>query len=531
MPTTLEESRRAFSPKVPKALRDILHVGFVRERQPVVDEQIRELLPHIANDWVYGCRPETRAGQKTALRVGVFFSGGPAPGGHNVVAGLFDAILKWNPKSTVLGFLDGPEGLLHDTARELTREEIDSVRNTGGFSLLGTGRVKIESESEIAQVADVVRRRQLDGLVCIGGDDSNTDAALLAEAFIKAGVQTCVIGVPKTIDGDLQSPDIPISFGFDTACKVYSCTIGDIAKDCLSTKKTYFFIRLMGRAASHITLKCALNTQPNLALISEEAFARGMTLFDIVRDIANLVEERYRHGRKYGVILVPEGIIEQISDVRELVGELNDLFVPGLHAEKFRSQTTAEERLVYASEHISKSSRQCLAMLPPAIQEQLMMERDPHGNVLVSQIETAHMLALAVRKELSTRAAQKTPFAFQTVFCGYEGRSAFPSDFDSTYCYSLGRLSAIMVAKKMTGYMAAMRDLHKDVSEWTPVAVPLASLLHFERRVGVLRAVIRKTLVDLTGPDFRRFADAREQWRLHDLYLQPGPIQFFGPKI
>jgi pyrophosphate--fructose-6-phosphate 1-phosphotransferase len=530
---TLEAYRRAFSPEIPEALRDLLRLGFVQERQSVIDEEIRTLLPHLEGDWICACAKKLHADRRRALRVGVFFSGGPAPGGHSVVAGLFDALQKWNSKSELIGFLDGPGGLLHDSVKELRREDIDSVRNSGGFSLLGTGRLKIESEKEILKVADVVRARQLDGLVCIGGDDSNTDAAFLAEAFCKMGMQTSVVGVPKTIDGDLQSPDIPISFGFDTACKVYSTTIGNIAKDCLSAQKHYFFLRLMGRAASHITLECALRTQPNLALISEEVAAREMTLLDVVRDLANLVEERYKYGRKYGLVLVPEGIIEQMSDVRELVVELNDLLAPsGPHAEKFRSHTTVEERVRYATENLTDSSRQCLSMLPPITQEQLVVERDPHGNVQVSQIETARMLSLAVQKELSNRAIHtgtKVPFAFQTAFCGYEGRSAFPSNFDCTYCYSLGRLSVALIANKMTGYMAAIRDLHKPPVEWAPVAVPLASLLHFERRVGARKPVIRKTLVDLSGPVFRRFADTRGQWRLDDCYLQPGPIQFFGP--
>jgi pyrophosphate--fructose-6-phosphate 1-phosphotransferase len=530
---TLETYRRAFSPEIPSALRDILHLGFVQERRPSVDEEIRTFLPHLEGGWVYTCARKSLSARRKALRIGVLFSGGPAPGGHSVVAGLFDAMQKWNVKSEFIGFLDGPSGLLHDSARELRQQDIDAVRNTGGFSLLGTGRLKIESEREIARVAEVVCARRLDGLVCIGGDDSNTDAALLAEAFLAMGVKTCVIGVPKTIDGDLQSPDIPISFGFDTACKVYSVTIGNIAKDCLSAQKHYFFLRLMGRAASHITLECALRTQPNLALISEEVAAREMTLFDVVRDVANLVEERYGRGRRYGLILVPEGIIEQMSDVRELVVELNDLLAPsGPHAEKFQTHTTVEERIRYAAENLTESSRQCLFMLPPIIQEQLVVERDPHGNVQVSQIETARMLALAVQKELSNRAIHtggRIPFAFQTGFCGYEGRSAFPSNFDCTYCYALGRLSAALIANKMTGYMAAMRDLHKAPAEWLPVAVPLASLLHFERRFGARKPVIRKTLVDLSGPVFRRFADVRDQWRLDDCYLQPGPMQFFGP--
>ena len=522
--TTLEKRRRAFLPTIPTALRDILHLTFVQERVPDIDEEIRALLPRLGSESVCACTCKALTGRRKALRVGVFFSGGPAPGGHNVITGLFDALRKWNSKSTAVGFLDGPIGLLKNSSRELRRKEIDAVRNTGGFSLLGTGRAKIETEEEISKAADIVCSQRLDGLVCIGGDDSNTDAALIAESFLKKGIQTCVVGVPKTIDGDLRSPDIPVPFGFDTACGVYSGAIGDIAKDCLSVQKQYFFIRLMGRAASHITLECAMRTHPNLALIGEEIASRAMSFHDVVSDIASLVEERSLFGRDFGVVLLPEGIIEQMTDVRELIAELNSLFSPSSpEVNRLCRRATDEEKVRQAAERLKKSSRRCLLSLPPSVQEQLVAERDPHGNVHVSQIDTAHILALAVQKELSKR---KVPFAFQTAFCGYEGRSAFPSDFDCTYSYSLGRLAAVMVANKMTGYMAAIRDLHNDPSTWIPAAVPLASLLHFERRFGIRKPVIQKTLVDLSGQAFQRFADEREQWRLGDHYLQPGPIQF-----
>ena len=514
MPSSLEDCRRAFLPTIPKALRDILRLGFSPERAPIVDEEILSLLPRLGKHQVCSCTHEASSGRREPLRIGLFFSGGPAPGGHNVVTGLFDALQKWNRKSTLVGFLDGPLGLLKNASKELVREEIDAIRNTGGFSLLGTGREKIESEEEISKAADVVCRQRLDGLVCIGGDDSNTDAAFIAEAFLKKKIQTCVVGVPKTIDGDLTSPDIALSFGFDTACKVYSCTIGDIARDCLSTKRQYFFIRLMGRCASHITLECALRTQPNLALIGEEVSSRTMSLRDVVSQITDLVEERHRCGREFGVILVPEGLIEQMADLRALIAELNGLFASS--SEPCRCTRNTADAL-------KEPSRRFLLSLPPTIQEQLVIERDPHGNVHVSQIDTARLLALAAQKELSTRGI---PFTFQTAFCGYEGRSAFPSDFDCTYCYALGRLSALMIAKKMTGYMAAIRDLHQEPSKWTPAAVPLASLLHFERRGGRRLPVIQKRLVDLSGPAFRRFAEGRELWRLGDQYLQPGPIQF-----
>jgi diphosphate-dependent phosphofructokinase len=531
---SLESYRITFHPTVPHILRTISSIEFAHQKRATVDEEIRSLLPNLDNDWVFEAKFQPSKAKRHPLRVGTVLSGGPAPGGHSVIAGLFDALQEWNPKSTLIGFLDGPSGLLNNKSRELSQEEIDSVRHTGGFSLLGTGRLKIEGKEDIERAAETVLHHKLDGLVFIGGDDSNTDAAFLAEALREKGSLACVIGIPKTIDGDLQSPEIPISFGFDTASKVYSSTIGNIAKDILSTKNTYFFVRLMGRVASHITLECALRTQPNAALISEEVAAREMTLPDLVREMTDLVEERYKSGRKYGLILVPEGVIEQMVDVKQLISELNDLFAPSHPlASALAYSPTLAERLKYVLDNISEPSRLCLSAFPQAIKEQLVHERDPHGNVQVSKIQTATLLALLIQTELNSRSSHtgtKIPFSFQTVFCGYEGRSAFPSDFDCTYCYALGKLSAAFVATKMTGYMTGITDLHLPASEWKAHAVPFASLLHFERRGGSRKPVIRKTLVDLSGPLFRHFADLRSTWRIEDKYLQPGPLQFFGPE-
>lgn len=530
---SLEPYRAVFHPEVPDLLRDLSSIGMRNQRRVHIDQEIRQLLPHLDNDWVMQVVSTSPSEHRGPLRVGVVLSGGPAPGGHTVIAGLFDALREWHPHSTLIGFLDGPKGLLKNSFKELTQEVIDTVRNTGGFTLLGTGRVKIASKEEIALAAAAVQHHRLDGLVFIGGDDSNTDAAILAEAFRCQKIPTTVVGVPKTIDGDLQSPEIPISFGFDTACKVYAATIGNIAKDILSSKNRYFFVRLMGRVASHITLECALRTQPNVALISEEIAARGMTLPDVVRDIADLVETRYATGRKYGLILVPEGVIEQMTDVKQLIAELNDLFAPAHPlSSALKHCPTLAERLSYIIDAISEPARLCLTALPQEIKEQLLHERDPHGNVQVSKIETSRLLAVLVQEELRIRTAHtgtQIPFSFHTAFCGYEGRSSFPSNFDCTYCYALGRLSALLVAKKMTGCMAAVADLHLPAAGWKPSAVPLASLLHFERREGARKPVIRKTLVDLSGPLFQRFASLRHSWRLHDQYLQPGPLQFFGP--
>jgi pyrophosphate--fructose-6-phosphate 1-phosphotransferase len=530
----LESYRVSFQPLLPSALQDMTVLDCVQDRHESIDGEIQAMFPHLEHEWIMRIVPTSvQAASRLPLRVGVVLSGGPAPGGHTVIAGLFDAVKAWHQDSSLIGFTGGPQGLLKDTSRVLTREEIDAVRNTGGFSLIGTGRHAIATEEEIAYADATVQRHALDGLVFIGGDDSNTDAAFLAEAFRHRGRQTVVVGVPKTIDGDLQSPEIPISFGFDTACKVYSTTIGNISKDCLSTRKYYFFIRLMGRVASHITLECALQTQPNLALVSEEIAARGTTLADVVQDISDLVKERYALGRTYGIVLIPEGVIEHFSDIRQLMGDLNDLVAPGHSlAPEIQRCTTLAERLACIVDHLGEPSKSCLVALPVRIQEQLVRERDPHGNVQVSQIETAGLLAQLVAEQLHLRAAHTgtaIPFSYQTAFCGYEGRSAFPSHFDCTYCYALGRIAAVLIARRMTGYMTAIRDLHRPPCDWQPCAVPLVSLLHFERRSGVRKPVIKKTLVDLSGELFRYYAQRRASWRLEDAYVQPGPMQFFGP--
>ncbi len=526
---SFESYRLKFQPIVPHVLRDLATIDFINERRATTDEEIRRLLAHLETDWVLRSVASSAAEQRYPLRVGVVLSGGPAPGGHTVIAGLFDALQEWHPQSTLLGFADGPRGLLNNAAREISSDDVNQVRNIGGFSLLGTGRMKIESQEEISLAAAAARDRRLDGLVFIGGDDSNTDAAFLAEAFRSQGLSTCVVGIPKTIDGDLQSREIPISFGFDTACTIYSMTIGNIGKDILSSKNNYFFVRLMGRVASHITLECALRTQPNVALISEEVAAREMTLPDVVQDIADLVEARYATGRKYGLVLVPEGVIEHMVDVKKLIVELNDLFAP-VHplSSALKRCLTLAERLACVIDALSEPARQCMSVFPQEIREQLVHERDPHGNVQVSKIDTARLIALLVQKELRTRSTP-VPFSFQTAFCGYEGRSGFPSNFDCTYCYALGKVAAALVAKKKTGFMAAIDNLHRPVAEWRAHAVPFASLLHFERRGGARKPVIKKTLVDLSGELFLHFAAQRHGWRLQDQYLQPAPLQFFGP--
>lgn len=530
----MESFRQLFVPLCPHVLQDVLSLCCVEERRLAIDPEVKAIFPHSVQVSVLRVeRKSVDQSERSPLRVGVVLSGGPAPGGHNVIAGLFDSLKVWNDKSILLGFLEGPKGLLYNAVKEIHLADINEIRNTGGFSLIGTGRAKIETPEDIKKVIATVKAHNLDGLVIIGGDDSNTDAAFLSEAFLAAGLQIAVVGVPKTIDGDLQSEDIPISFGFDTACKVYSEIIGNIARDVLSVGKYYFFIKLMGRIASHITLECALQTHPNLALMSEEVAEKKLTLKELILEIADLVEERHALKKDYGIILVPEGLVEHIVDVKQLIHELNELFASTHPLFSFLETISLRgARLDFVLEHISESSRNCLSLFPRQIAEELIYERDPHGNVQVSRIETEKLLATLVEQEIHVRSVQKNraiPFFPQTYFCGYEGRSAYPSFFDCTYCYALGKIASVLIAKRHTGYMTALSSLHKSPEDWVPHAVPLTSLLHFERRKGKRKAVIKRTLVDLQGPIFSFFRKERDAWRLSDAYGQPGPMQFWGP--
>ena len=525
--------RRTSPLQIPSLLQNLFKVKEVKERQEPLEEGIQELFSHLDENWILKFDPSDSPLPSSPLRIGVVLSGGPAPGGHNVVAGLFDAIGEWHQGSRLFGFLGGPQGLIRNQFKELTRADIDRVRNTGGFDLLGSGRAKIDTDEEITTIIRTIEDHFLDGLVLIGGDDTNTDAAFLAEGCRRLGRKTCIIGVPKTIDGDLQSADIHMSFGFDTACKVYSETIGNVAKDMVSTKKYYFFVKLMGRVASHVALECALQTHPNLAFISEEVAARAHSLRDLVVEVADLIEERSRHGKQYGLILVPEGLIENIVEVQQLIAELDMLFAPtNKESAAIHACMTPADRYDMVSSLLSEGSRSCLKFFPRSMAETFLLERDPHGNVPISKIQTERWLAMLVEKEVQRRGVhseEAIPFSWQTLFCGYEGRSAYPSSFDCQYSYGLGRVAALLVALGLNGYMAGLRGLHKPVLEWEPVAVPLATLLRFEPREGRMKPVIRRTLVDIEGPTFQSFAQQRASWRLDDCFVQPGPIQYWGP--
>ena len=418
--------------------------------------------------------------------------------------------MKLNPHTTLYGFLGGPKGILENETLLLTEELLRPYRNQGGFDLLGSGRTKIETEEQFAAAQNTMEKLQLDGLVIIGGDDSNTNAAFLAQYFLQNGCGTRVIGVPKTIDGDLKNDYVEISFGFDTASKVYSEIIGNIARDALSAKKYYHVIKLMGRSASHIALECALQTHPNYTFISEEIAAKGATLDQLVNEVADMVAERAAQGKNYGVILIPEGVIEFIPQIKSLIRELNQLLAAGK-----------------SHENLSKESRAAFDALPEKIRSQLLLERDPHGNVQVSKIETEQLFIELFSKALKKRGVK---FNAQAQFCGYEGRSAFPSDFDCNYCYALGHVAALLIDAGATGYMAVVQQLGDPVEKWAVLGVPLLAMMTIEARQGQDKAVIKKGLVDLSGKPFEVFKKMRGSWMLEDDYQYPGPIQFFGPK-
>ena len=495
----LQKERLSYAPQVPEMLKEITRLDFTQGEGVRLAPEVRTQFPHLSQAKTVTC--STRSSDFEPLVVGVVLSGGQAPGGHNVISGLFDALHACNPKCRLIGFLNGPSGIVSNSFIEITAEYLASYRNQGGFDIIGSGRTKIESSEQFERARNTCEQHALDGLVIIGGDDSNTNAAFLAEYFLEHSCKTCVVGVPKTIDGDLQSEEIEISFGFDSACKTYSEIVGNIMRDAISAKKYYYFIKLMGRSASHITLECALQCQPNMAIIGEEVEAQSLD--SVVRDICTMIEERRKLGKEYGVILIPEGIIEFLPDMKALITEIN------------RQGKGAV---------LQGAVKTTFDMLPKEFQEQLMLDRDPHGNVQVSKIETERLFISLVTKALSKK------ISTQPIFCGYEGRSCLPSNFDANYCYSLGMLAALTVARRHTGYIVSFTNLSDDVSSWKPAVSPLVSMLHEEEREGKKKLVIEKTLVDLTGKAFLRFKELRNVWRLDDCYRQIGPIQFYGPK-
>ncbi|MDE6694167.1 MAG: diphosphate--fructose-6-phosphate 1-phosphotransferase [Muribaculaceae bacterium] len=529
--SALQKARAAYLPKLPIALTSgAVKVVEGKPTQSVADqEEIRHLFPNTYGmpELTFDKNPNPTVGKP--VNVGVILSGGQAPGGHNVICGIFDGIKKIHRDSRLFGFLMGPGGLVDHNYIELTAPIIDEYRNTGGFDIIGSGRTKLEKKEQFDKGLIILKELGITALVIIGGDDSNTNAAVLAEYYkgIDAGVQ--VLGVPKTIDGDLKNKIIETSFGFDTATKVYSEVIGNIQRDCNSSKKYWHFIKLMGRSASHIALECALQTQPNICIISEEVEAKNQTLQDIVEYIAGVVARRAQDGNNFGTVLVPEGLIEFIPAMKKLIAQLNDLLAT--NATQFAALDKKAQR-EFVMKNLSEENAAIYASLPESVATQLTLDRDPHGNVQVSLIETEKLLSEMVGKRLAEMKAEGTyngKFTAMHHFFGYEGRCADPSNFDADYCYALGYNAAWLINAGVTGYMSSVRNLVKPAIQWTTGGVPITSMMNMERRNGELKPVIQKALVDLNGAPFQRFAAQRDQWAVGTCFIYPGPIQYFGP--
>ena len=528
--SALPIARAAYQPKLPKALRGALKAVEGEPTQSVADqEEVEKLFPNTYGMPYLKFEPTEGESTPVAINVGVILSGGQAPGGHNVISGLFDGIKKLNPANRLYGFILGPGGLVDHNYMELTEDIIDEYRNTGGFDIIGSGRTKLEKKEQFDKGLEILKALDIKALVIIGGDDSNTNACVLAEYYkaIDAGVQ--VIGCPKTIDGDLKNSEIETSFGFDTATKVYSEVIGNIMRDCNSAKKYWHFIKLMGRSASHVTLECALQTHPNITLIGEEVEAKNQSLDDVVTYIADAVADRATRGMNYGVVLVPEGLIEFIPAIKKLISELNDM----LAANQADFDMVADDKKIdYVLKHLSDENAAIFKSLPLSVSRQLALERDPHGNVQVSLIETEQLLAEMVGKKLSQWKKDglfSGKFSTQHHFFGYEGRCAAPSNFDADYCYSLGFNASMLIAAGKTGYMSSVKNTSKPVDEWIAGGIPITMMMNMEKRNGQMKPVIRKALVELDGKPYKYFVAHRTKWARETEFVYPGPIQYFGP--
>ena len=527
--SALQIARAAYQPKLPKGLKGAVKVQEGAPTQSVDNqEEIKKLFPNTYGMPLVEFVPGEEANTKK-MNIGVILSGGQAPGGHNVISGLFDTVKKLNPENRLYGFLMGPGGLVDHKYIEITADFIEDYRNTGGFDMIGSGRTKLEKEDQFEKGLEIIRKLDIQAIVIIGGDDSNTNACVLAEYYAakKYGVQ--VIGCPKTIDGDLKNDQIETSFGFDTACKTYSELIGNIERDCNSARKYWHFIKLMGRSASHIALECALQTQPNICLVSEEVEAKDMTLNQIVENIAQVVADRAAAGNNFGVVLIPEGLIEFIPAIGRLIQELNDLLAA--HGADYKDLDKDAQR-AYILAHLSKENAETFETLPEGVARQLSLDRDPHGNVQVSLIETEKLLSRMVAEKLAAWKKEGKyvgKFAPQHHFFGYEGRCAAPSNFDADYCYALGTSAAQLIANGKTGYMAIVKNTTAGTDEWKAGGVPITMMMNMERRNGEMKPVIRKALVELDGAPFKTFAAKRDQWAKETAYVYPGPIQYWGP--
>lgn len=527
--SALQVERAAYQPKLPKALQGAVKVQEGAPTQSVDDqEEIQKLFPHTYGmplvEFVPGEHTESKR-----LNVGVILSGGQAPGGHNVISGLFDAVKKLNPENQLYGFLMGPGGLVEHHYVEITKDFLDPYRNTGGFDMIGSGRTKLEKEEQFEKGLEILKKLDIKALVIIGGDDSNTNACVLAEYYAAKEYGIQVIGCPKTIDGDLKNEQIETSFGFDTATKTYAELIGNIERDCNSARKYWHFIKVMGRSASHIALECALQTQPNICLISEEIQEKDQTLNEIVENIASVVAHRAHDGNNFGVVVIPEGLIEFIPAIGRLIGELNDLLAA--HGADYKDLDKDAQRK-YILEHLSEANRSTFETLPEDVARQLSLDRDPHGNVQVSLIETEKLLSSMVAAKLEQWKKEKKydgKFSPLHHFFGYEGRCAAPSNFDADYCYALGTSAVQLIANGKTGYMAIVKNTTSCTDEWKAGGVPITMMMNMERRNGEMKPVIRKALVDLSGKPFKTLVEHREERAKKTCYIYPGPIQYWGP--
>ena len=527
--SALQKERAGYQPKLPKALQGAVKVQEGAPTQSVDNqEDIKKLFPNTYGMPLVEFVPADSA-NNAKINVGIILSGGQAPGGHNVISGLFDEVKKLNPENRLYGFLMGPGGLVDHNYIEITAENLQAYRNTGGFDMIGSGRTKLEKEEQFEKGLEVLRKLDIKAVVIIGGDDSNTNACVLAEYYAAKQYGVQVIGCPKTIDGDLKNDQIETSFGFDTATKTYSELIGNIERDCNSARKYWHFIKLMGRSASHIALECALQTQPNICLVSEEIESKDQTLNDIVEYIAGVVAYRAEQGNNFGVVLIPEGLIEFIPAIGRLIQELNDLLAA--HGADYLNLDKDAQRK-YILEHLAAENKATFETLPEGVARQLSLDRDPHGNVQVSLIETEKLISEMVAAKLDQwKKEGKYAGKFSPLhhFFGYEGRCAAPSNFDADYCYALGSSAAQLIANGKTGYMAIVKNTTAPANQWKAGGVPITMMMNMERRNGEMKPVIRKALVELDGAPFKTFAAQREKWAKETCYVYPGPIQYWGP--
>jgi pyrophosphate--fructose-6-phosphate 1-phosphotransferase len=532
--SALQAERAKYQPKLPNSLKSSVKLVEGEKTQSVADQNdIEKLFPNTYGMPLIAFEKTSEKKQYAAVNVGVILSGGQAPGGHNVISGIFDGIKNINPESKLYGFLGGPGGLVDHQYIELTATIIDEFRNTGGFDIIGSGRTKLEESAQFDKGAEILKQLNIKALIVIGGDDSNTNACVLAEYYAAKNTGIQVIGCPKTIDGDLKNDMIETSFGFDTATKVYAELIGNVERDATSAKKYWHFIKLMGRSASHIGLECALQTQPNITLISEEVAEKKQTLGEIVDYMVNIIAKRAANGENFGVALIPEGLVEFVPEMKALISELNDLLAEGSETEKkFKSFSSKTEGRAFVAGILSPTSAKVYTSLPNGIADQLTLDRDPHGNVQVSLIETEKLLGEMVKsqlKEMKKAGKFNGKLGTQYHFFGYEGRCAAPSNFDADYCYSLGYNASFLIAEGKTGYMSSVRNLTAPAAEWIAGGVPITMMMNMEQRHGHQKPVIQKALVELDSAPYKYLVANREKWAIETSFVYPGPIQYWGP--